>query len=275
LLKDRRRAVDTSTERKEADGARRGPLPQRAAPALSHAMKQRTLITAICGLALALAAACAPPPEPPPGWQQAYITRDGADITQVDIAAPDALRVTAPGTNTGTNSRALLWQNAAAPSVDHSTCITAVHSGWPIQEGVALRVTPSPLGDRSGTRGITVQKNVWARADRVYNVHLWDTTPGANGQLSVDVHLSAIDMTGALAGARDDLGRRLCARISGQTLTYKVWPAQLPEPAWDDPVHSRTLTVPADWAHAGQPGLYIGHVGPNGWANLTGRTVGP
>ena len=36
------------------------------------------------------------------------------------------------------------------------------------------------------------------------------------------------------------------------------------EPAWDDPTHSGTVTLPAEWVFTGKAGWYAGHIQPGG-----------
>lgn len=227
----------------------------------------RIAIAVAC--AALLVTSCAPPaPAPPDGWTQAYITRDGNDTLTITDTSGN-IRVEAPTSNAGGNSRTLLWRTDSPATSNHTACVTATHSGWPVQEGVALRIAPSPIG--AGTRAITVQKNIWARGDRVYNVHLWDSSPGAD-DIVTHTLVSSIDMSAAVAGTTPTDGRRLCARITNRTLEYKVWPSRQPEPAWGDPTHSRTTTLPADWVYPGVTGVYIAHLEPGDWATLTNHT---
>jgi hypothetical protein len=57
---------------------------------------------------------------------------------------------------------------------------------------------------------------------------------------------------------------RSCARVVGSTVSLKVWPTTVPEPAWNDPNYGYSVQLPAGWGDAGRPGSYIGHLPPGG-----------
>jgi hypothetical protein len=207
------------------------------------------------------------PPTPPEGWAQEFITRDGADVTTI-VDTGDGVRVTAPRTNTGSNSRTVFHRLDAPVAVDQSSCATTTNSGMPVQEGVALRVAASE--DGRGTRWITVQKNVVYGLHWTYNVHLWDSSrEGRNGPGTSVALIAQYELHEAITDAwLPSQPRRLCARVAGERLELKVWGASRPEPAWDDPIHSREVDLPAGWMFAGQPGLYVGHVPGGGHATF-------
>ena len=235
----------------------------------------RRLLVAFAVVGAAVLGACTPSPttEAPEGWVRATITSDPADVLALSSAAADAVRVDAPATNAGSNSRALFWRADAPVSRDHSVCATVSHSGWLNQEGVALRVAASPHG---GVRGITVNKNVWAAEHSVYKVMLWDTSDGDDHGLGIrsSAQHSSVDMRDAVRrSVAADTPRRLCARVSGATLEWKLWPTDVAEPSWDDPVHTARVTLPGSWVYDGSPGLYIGHTPPDGWAEFS--AIGP
>ena len=226
-------------------------------------------------VAVAALGACAPAPgdDAPEGWRRATITQEQSDVLRISSDAADAARIEAPSSNVGTNSRALLWRDDAPVTRDHGVCATASHSGGPNQEGVALRVARSPHG---GVRGITVNKNTWVRAHWFYNVMLWDTSQGDHQGFGIRtaVQYTGIDMRTALSGsAAGDTPRRLCARLSGTTLEWKLWPTNVAEPSWDDPAHTARVVLPQSWVYQGSPGLYIGHTPPGGWATFGAVTL--
>jgi hypothetical protein len=174
---------------------------------------------------------------------------------------------TAPSSNTGSNSRWVFHDPTAPIAEDEGACATVTHSGLPVQEGIALRVTNEPSGR---TRAITVTKNVWGDASWIYNVHVWDTADSTPLR-----QLGAFDMSAALqrrSGVATSVPR-LCARVVGDRVELKVWPATEVEPPWDDPVSTRSLEVDPEWVRAGAAGWYIGHVPPGGWAELTRMTT--
>lgn len=210
----------------------------------------------IAGILALSACAAPPPPVPPPGFAQHVLTRDAADVTTITHRGGTA-RVTAPGTNVGANSRTIFHRTGDPVSHDHTSCVTARHSGLPVQEGVALRVRT-----RDGrTRALTAMKNIWANVDWMYNVHTWDTARSKPYE-----QVSGHDMAAALRVGTGP--RRLCARVVGEVLQFKVWRTSIAEPSWSDPVHTRSVRLPKGWTDAGRPGWYIGHVPPGGWAEL-------
>lgn len=230
--------------------------------------KKNTVFAFAVAAAIALTSACAPPPEPPAGWHQRYLTRDGADVTTITESSHGRIDATAPATNVGGNSRTLFGRTDAPISTNQYSCATVAHSGGIVQEGVAVRMRAD--GDRH--RGITVMKNIFGGVNSVYNVHLWDTTIG--GDLPAR-HIAGFAMEDSVGhGNSDSVPRRLCAKVEGQTLTFKVWPAGNPEPEWNDPTASRSLVLPSDWVFDGQPGLYIGHLEANDWAVFTDTVTG-
>lgn len=174
----------------------------------------------------------------------------------------DTVTVTGAASNVGSNSRVWFWRLDAPVSVDQQSCATFSDSGWPAQEGVALRVRT----DNDVSRGITVTKNVYGRATSLFNVHVWDTSkPERDGRFT---HLSASDMSDVLADS--SYPWTLCARAVGEQITFKVWPAAQPEPTWADITHVRTTTLPSGWAAPGVPGTYVGHLGAMTTATFSG-----
>lgn len=229
---------------------------------------KKNLVFALADAVAVVAAACVPSPAPPARWHQRFLTRDSADVTTITERPKVAskrprrrrTRRPTPGRCSGGTARLARWTQYS--------CATVTHSGLPVQEGVALRMR----SDGARHRGITVMKNIWAGATSVYNVHLWDTTIG--GGLPAR-HIAGFQMdTAALPIDNDRVARRLCAKVEGAMLRFKVWRADQPEPAWSNPIAARSLRLPTDWVFSGQPGLYIGHLPANGWAVFTDHTTG-
>ncbi len=228
-----------------------------------------TAIGVVIAVVTIVTAACAPPPVPPAGWNQMFLTRDGADVTAIDSAPAGAMQVSAPASNVGANSRTLFWASSAPISRDQLSCATTTHSGLPVQEGVGLRLVRSK--DGASVRGITVQKNVAFGADWIYNVHLWDTSrPGREGTVGSSIALLAqFDLHEVLPDPTSpDQSRRLCARVTGDLVELKLWVPTSPEPEWEDELHTRSVQLPSGWDQPGQPGLYVGHVPPGGRATF-------
>jgi hypothetical protein len=223
-------------------------------------VKRITII--VVGLVAVAAAACAPPPPVTPGHTSVYITRDAADVYQFTPTA-DGVQVTAPGTNIAGNTRTMFWSDTEPRSVDQQVCATFQSDAWPAQEGVSLRT--------SNGRAITVMKNIWGRAVNYFNVQLIDMSrPADQGRIAPPV--PGVDFGHVLSGAPQPW--RLCAKVEGQQLTYKVFPANQPEPAWGDQTYGRTVVLAPDWVYEGQPGIYIGHLNPGGWATFSNVTTG-
>jgi len=83
-----------------------------------------------------------------------------------------------------------------------------------------------------------------------------------------------IDVMFAPGGGYRPLPWRVCTRMIGTTLGFKIWfPAVMSEPAWNDPAYTRTATVPAAWIVPGKAGWYAGHLPPGGRARYTGLSV--
>ena len=222
--------------------------------------------TVALAAAVLFASACVPPPPAPPpeGFDQLYLTRDGADHFVFQLAE-NSLTVTSPASNRGSNSRALLWRVDAPQTVDQQSCATFTDSGLPNQEGVVLRVRT----DHGVGRGITVTKNIWYGYTHAFNVHVWDTSRPADAGLLTKV--SGHFMTEALG----PYPWRLCARAVGARVTFKVWPASQPTPAWDDPIHARSTTLPPGRTAPGRPGIYVGHVPAGGRVGFSDLSTSP
>lgn len=164
--------------------------------------------------------------------------------------------------NKGSNTRTLIWHTGRAASVDQSACTTFTNDAWPTQEGVALRVST----DGHPGRAITVMKNIYGSATTRFNVQLIDMSlPTEHGRITPPV--PGAEFAAVLAGPTQPW--RLCARVIGDRLDYKVWLAASSEPAWDDPTASRTMTLPQSWVYPGRPGVYLGHLTAGAGATLT------
>jgi hypothetical protein len=162
--------------------------------------------------------------------------------------------VSAPPANDDGNLRLVFVDPGQPVRADQEVCATWTEASSPYdQQGVALRVdTDGP------TRAVTVTKNVWGGIFDVFNVHTWDASQ-PNGGLR---HLASMSLAPVLKpeGRLLPLPWRICARAVGDTLTFKVWPADRPEPRWDDGVHGMSVPLPAGTPEAGRPGWYAGHV---------------
>lgn len=200
-----------------------------------------------------LASACMP------DWLEApVLTADGADIYNA-TGDLDQLTVLAPAANKGGNLRLGLLHNGISPSTDQRSCATwQDETNRNAQEGALLRW--------DGQHGATVTKNVWGGAYWGFNVHTWDTKASpAFTQVAGFTVKAVVDQP---------LPWRLCAYATGQTVSFKVWPLSMPEPADGDPCCWRVAEgVPMP--EQGRPGWYIGHLHPGESATFTDMTAEP
>ncbi len=190
-----------------------------------------------------------------PAFSFRYLTRDGSDGYSTQ-AAPGHITLSAPATNTGTNTR-LLWYPPAQPmSLDQQSCATwASQTNLGAQQGLALRVRHDLPEGR--WRAVTVMKNVVWGANWNLNVLTWDTRDQTPWTVRGSVDLAAVFWPGQRLVP---LPWRVCARVTGDRVTIKGWPASSPEPSWSDPRHTGSVQLPAEWAYAGKGGWYVGHL---------------
>lgn len=202
----------------------------------------------------------------PVGTRQLVLTRDEQDVTDW-VRTPTGFHATAPASNVGTNTRTVLVPDAA-PTRDHGACVSARHQGSPVQQGIVLRLHLTQ--DRN--TAISVTKNVFADVDWVYNVTAWDS-----GMDPPFVKVAGFDMsmsTFAAGGPEPGVEPRLCARVRGTTLELKAWPQGMPEPAWGDPIATRSIELPAEATSApGVAGWYLGHLPPGATADFDEATT--
>lgn len=181
------------------------------------------------------------------------ITPVGQDRFSVVPIGASAATITAPMTNVDSNLREVLWDETSPDVVDGGACATWQSASTPLlQQGIALRASSSPRG----TRAILVTKNVFLGAPWVFNINVWDTgTTGLSVLENVDLHQvfkPVADMT--------PLPWRMCARVRGDTVEFKVWPVDRPEPMWGDPQFGGSGQLPPGWLVPGKSGWYIGHL---------------
>jgi outer membrane protein assembly factor BamB len=197
------------------------------------------------------------------------LTAERADTYDLALDA-DAAGAHAPAGNVGGNTRVTFTRAGIGTSTDQYSCATwASDSSWHDQEGAALRVRPVT----GGVSAITVTKNVFFGANWKFNVHVWDTSrsPAA-------IQIGAFDLGPVFAPDEihvEPLPWKLCAQVVGSTVSFVVWPASEPRPAWGDPTHGGSVTLPAGYAEPGEVGWYIGHLEPDHRAEFTGLDAGP
>jgi hypothetical protein len=187
----------------------------------------------------------------------------GRQETNTISVSGDSTVLSAPAGNTDGNIRFVFVDTAGEVSADQQTCATWSDQSKPVnQQGMALRVSSD-----GPTRAITVTKNVWGGVSDVFNVHTWDTSLPAGGVR----FLGGVSLASALKvdGQLVPLPWRVCARVVGDLLSFKAWPAGRSEPAWGDQTYSRTMRLPADAPKTGRPGWYGGHLYDGGHITYT------
>lgn len=216
---------------------------------------KKILTLLVSATVVACLVACHAPPAPPQGYQQMYITRDGADFYEFNVIDNGINIVAPPENGLVNNTRAVVWESATPLERDHHICATFDWTPGPTQEGIAVRIAMEhgQLG-----KAVAVMPNIYGYKSTGYNVQLFDLSQPVGDGRWTPVALSQ-EFATELQG-NELRPRRMCARVSGQTLDFKVWPAHEPEPAWATTSHTRTVTLPSSWVYQGQTGIYIGHL---------------
>ncbi len=207
--------------------------------------------------AVLVLAACQPP---------AVLTADGDDTYKFTSGpTPDTMQVSAPTSNTDSNLRMVWWDPDSKEVIDGTSCATwSTQSNVGDQQGVALRISFN-FPDHQ-VHAVTVTKNIWLGAVWIFNAHVWDgpqlsTIGGVNLQ-------SVFDPSGDPAMPLP-LPWNICARTTGNTLSFIAWPSAEPQPAWGDTTHGGSWTLPTGWSYKGYSGSYVGHLRPGDRALYT------
>lgn len=186
------------------------------------------------------------------------LTTDGRDRFFV---APIAERTTvrADATNVGSNTRVVWVPPRGEVSTDQQACATWVSWTGLTQAGVALRVR----GDGPRVRAVTVTGNIVWGARFGFNVHVWDSALHPRGAVPV-TYAGGADLSRTFGPANGlmKLPWRICARVKGQMLDFKVWPVAGKEPRWGDTRFGRRFRLPATATYEGRAGWYAGHLRP-------------
>jgi hypothetical protein len=205
-----------------------------------------------------------------PRYQASLLTSspDRRDILAITVSGASTIVSAAAGNQDG-NIR-VVFVDATAPVIaDQLTCATwSDQTGHQNQQGVALRVS-----NDGPTRAITVTKNVWGGVSDVFNVHLWDSSQPTGGirLLGSESLGPALHVDGRLA----PLPWRMCAKVVGSVVSFKVWPANQSEPEWGNPTFSRSTQLPAGAPAAGRPGWYGAHLYEGAHITYTDMSSGP
>lgn len=197
-------------------------------------------------------------------------TKTGDSYTIAASAGTATMSANAPVISS--NDRMVYWPSTEAPTPDQESCATwssqdpSQASGVFTQEGLALR-----FATRDGvTRGLTVTKGVWANANWVLNVHLWNTSWSTPFHLLKGLNLSSYLVSD---GATSQLPWDVCARVVGSTFEFEVWLVGQSPPAWGNTTQGGTVALPAGWDYAGEAGWYIGHLATGASATYTNQVV--
>ncbi|HTE22701.1 MAG TPA: hypothetical protein VK674_06710 [Candidatus Limnocylindria bacterium] len=211
----------------------------------------------------------------------AAVTQDAGDQTYAIQERPNNVKVTAPLTNTGGNTREFFWPASGPDVTDSESCAVwskqyaapGVTTDSITQQGAALRIVQTP----TSTRGITVTKNIFFGATWFFNVHVWDSASNEPFTQLAGFDMSEVmgkmwwDEQGSLQSNLKPLPWHLCARTVGNTLKFKVWPDDVtPQPSWNDSRYVREVQIPAAWDVPGKAGWYIGHLNPGHSAEFQG-----
>lgn len=249
------------------------------------ATKRRTTAMAALILTTVLVAAACNPVFGEPSGPVRHATLTSTQGYQYAYSG-DETTVTAKHASyfTDGNVRELFWDQSTPFYDDQQTCLTwddlaFTQEGQLLQPGLAMRI--APWG--SGVRAVTVTENIWYAGVWLFNVHIWDTAADPAHPYTQLATFDAFDIV--TEPGFDDDGNpipmlidapwHVCARTQGSQFTVKVWTHKEAEPAWDDPTHAFTTTLPKGWDHAGYSGGYIGHLRDGQTATFSDFTTGP
>ncbi len=205
---------------------------------------------------------------------------------QYTFTADDSTVTAAAPSPSDPSIREAFWRTETPYYDDQQACITwftnaASPGGEPVQPGLAMRIAPTGT-DGKGIKAVTVTENVWSYGVWIFNVHTWDTTKSGSpftlvGQFDLWdlVITSTVDENGDTQLSLVPPPWHVCARTLGNQFTFKLWTGSNPEPAWDDPTHVFTTTLPDGWDYAGYSGGYIGHLHDGQSASFSAVTTMP
>jgi hypothetical protein len=205
----------------------------------------------------------------PTGLDAATLTSDHADTYGIDLPGSDRASVHASPSDVGGNTRVVFWRPGDGAGTDMESCATwTSDAGRHDQEGAALRVHEVT----GGVKAITVTKNIVFGANWIFNVHVWDTSRSPVATQIGDFDLASVFFPNQQLVA---LPWTMCARVVGATVSFVVWPASEPRPAWNDPTHGGSVTLPAGYGDPGAVGWYVGHLAADDRAEYADLRAGP
>lgn len=233
--------------------------------------RQRTVATVVVVLALVGLAACQPRRalwSPTPGWTTgvAVVTRDGSDSYTLATSGT-GLHTEALATNTGGNTRVMVWPKGVAAVTDGESCASWTgRDGDVVQQGAVMRV----LRQGSRVRAVTVTQNV-TFVQWTFNVHTWDTSRGGS---PYRMEGQVVMKDTFFADGIPPFPWRLCARAVGDVVSFKLWAGDEAEPQWGDREHGGSVRLPTGWRFPGQTGWYIGHLHAGDHADFDDLSLG-
>lgn len=196
------------------------------------------------------------------GYHVGIITHDPGDAFSL-TASGDTVVAAGYRWNSDANDRAVFWSDGSAVAATEQTCDSWTSADPEQQEGVALRIT-----FRSGvTKALTVTKNIWGGANWFFNVHFMDS-----GDVRTPfVLLGQFDVAPAVSRSRTDAAGpwHLCARTVGDELSFVVWRAGEPQPAYGTPGEGGSVSIPSEVPSRGFAGWYFGHIRADGSIDYT------
>lgn len=168
------------------------------------------------------------------------------------------------------NVRAIFWRRQTPQPADQQACmswntVAGPRSGGDTQPGIALRIAPEGPGG-TAVRAVTVTQDIWLTGIWLFNVHVWDTAKSQRPFKLVrtfdlsDVVGKVTNTDGVIDDTMAPTPWHICARATGNELTFIVWTRDEPKPSWNDPRHSFTTALPVGWDEPGFTGGYIGHL---------------
>ena len=167
---------------------------------------------------------------------------------------PSGERTTVKATkgNLGGNTRLVWVPPKGDVAVDQQVCATWVAWSGLAQPGLALRVR----GDGPRVRAVTVTGNIVWGARFGFNVHQWDTSYRVLDRAARDVRRRRRSV-GHLRPANGlvSLPWRICARVKGRMLDFKVWAASNARAQWGDTRYGRRFELATSSVYPGRAGL--------------------
>lgn len=230
----------------------------------------RSVLVALLAAVPVALGACLPPPtvlpSPGPGiptWTVAPVTSEWHAGYRYE-PTETAMRVTGLATDTAGGTRHLFWRPTLPAFRDGQSCATwADERGIMVQFGAALRIR----NDDGRIRAVTVTRNIIFGIKWAFNAHTWDTARSDNAF----EQFGSVVLEDLRVG---DVGHvplpwRLCLKVQGTTVTFKVWPLTEPDPGWGHPRRGGAFELPPGWVFEGKAGFYVGHLEEGGHALFT------